>query len=107
MVPRVHNRHHGTAPADAVYVGRGTPWGNPFRLGPDGDRIEVLAKFQAHVAEHPELAERARQELSGRDLVCSCHPQPCHADLWLAVANDLEYQLPVRAGPAQLGLEGL
>ena len=29
---RVLNKHHAAVPAGAVYVGRGTRWGNPFAL---------------------------------------------------------------------------
>lgn len=88
MPPKVHNRHHGTAPHDAVYVGRGTKWGNPYRTGEDGDRTWVLRKFTDYVMADPEIQALA-SELQGRDLVCSCAPRPCHADLWLALANGL------------------
>ncbi len=38
--------HVDNAPDDAVYVGRGTPWDNPFKIGKDGDRYEVIRKFR-------------------------------------------------------------
>lgn len=39
-------------------------------------------------AEQGDLAEAARAELSGRDLMCWCPPgEPCHADVLLEVAN--------------------
>jgi hypothetical protein len=28
----------------AVYIGRGSKWGNPFVIGRDGTRAEVIAK---------------------------------------------------------------
>ena len=28
--PRVYNKHHGDAPPGAIYIGRGSPWGNRF-----------------------------------------------------------------------------
>lgn len=87
--PAVHNRHHGTAPSGAVYVGRGTVWGNPYIVGVDGTREDVLGKFIAGALANTELLERAKRELKGQHLVCSCKPMPCHADLWLAVANNL------------------
>ena len=31
---RVLNKHHAGVPAGAVYIGRGSKWGNPFRIGP-------------------------------------------------------------------------
>lgn len=85
--PRVLNRHHGPMPAGAVYVGRGTPWGNPYKVGPDGSREEVIQKFRAFLARRPDLVASVRRELAGRSLVCSCAPAACHADVLLAVAN--------------------
>lgn len=79
--PSVYNKHHRNAPADAVYVGRGSPWGNPFRIGVDGDRATVIAKFETEVL--PTLDVRP---LVGRSLVCFCAPQACHADVLLRAA---------------------
>ncbi|WP_439357723.1 SLOG family protein [Bradyrhizobium sp. DASA03007] len=77
--PRVYNIHHGDAPADAVYIGRGSPYGNHFAIGPCGTRDEVIRKFEC--SQLPDLDVSA---LAGRDLLCYCHPQACHGDLiWL------------------------
>jgi len=43
---RVLNKHHAGVPAGAVYIGRGSKWGNPFRIGPEGDRAAVIAKYE-------------------------------------------------------------
>jgi hypothetical protein len=32
-------------PPNAIYVGRPTKWGNPFRIGVDGSREGVIAKY--------------------------------------------------------------
>jgi hypothetical protein len=76
-----------------VYVGRphprygSGPWGNPFVIGRDGDRAEVLAKYSEWLAEQPRLRERAMQELRGKVLGCWCVPEGCHAEILAAVAN--------------------
>ena len=44
---RVLNKHHAGVSAGAVYIGRGSKWGNPFRIGPDGDRVAVIARSSA------------------------------------------------------------
>ena len=70
-----------------VYVGRPSKWGNPFVIGRDGSRAEVIAKYRAWVIEQPELM-RSLGELHGRNLVCWCTPQACHADVLIELAND-------------------
>ena len=60
--------------------------GNPFRIGPDGDRATVIAKHERWLADQHNLL-RALDELRGRDLVCFCAPLPCHGDLLRRLAN--------------------
>ena len=77
------------APAGAVYVGRGTPWGNPYHLGRDGGRARVCDLFAAY-ARLRIVAEPAWLDpLIARDLVCHCAPQRCHADHLLLMAQCL------------------
>jgi len=83
---KVLNKHHTGVPADAVYIGRGSKWGNPFRIGRDGERVAVIAKYERWLAEQHHLL-RGLDELSGRDLVCFCAPRSCHGDLLLRLAN--------------------
>ena len=70
---RVLNKHHAGIPGGAVYIGRGSKWGNPFRIGRDGDRATVIAKHARWLADQHHLL-RALDELRGRDLVCFCAP---------------------------------
>jgi hypothetical protein len=71
---RVLNKHHAGIPAGAVYIGRCSKWGNPFRIGPDGSRSAVIAKYERWLADQHDLL-RALDELRGRDLVCFCAPR--------------------------------
>lgn len=80
--PKVHNKHARTAPADAVYIGRGSRFGNPFRIGVDGDRDQVCDRFEQEVL--PRLDVSA---LRGKHLVCFCKPARCHGDAILKKAN--------------------
>ena len=82
----VLNKHKTGVPAGAVYIGRGSKWGNPFRIGPDGDRAAVIAKHECWLRGQRDLL-RAIEELRGRNLVCFCAPLPCHGDLLLRLAN--------------------
>lgn len=87
MTPRVHNKRDGHPP-DAVYVGRPTKWGNPFRLDDERDRATVLAKYEEWLHTQPELQAAMRIELRGKDLVCWCTPRACHADVIFRIANE-------------------
>lgn len=83
---RVLNKHHTGIPVGAVYIGRGSKWGNPFRIGADDDRVAVIAKYERWLADQHRLL-RALDELRGCDLVCFCAPRACHGDLLLRLAN--------------------
>lgn len=84
---RVWNRKAEQPPADAVYIGRGTKWGNPFGRHTGHSREEAINCFRFHLDQHPALKRAVIDELRGRDLVCSCKPQPCHGDVLLEIAN--------------------
>lgn len=90
MVTRVVNIRLGAA--YDVYIGRRTrarptsPWANPFRIGPDGDRSAVLARYRAWLATRPDLLARL-PDLAGRVLGCWCVPEPCHGDILATLAD--------------------
>lgn len=85
MLLRVLNRKTDHVGRNAVYVGRPTKWGNHFA---DGTREENIARYrQWLLTERPDLVAQAKRELAGRDLVCWCAPQPCHAEILLEIAN--------------------
>lgn len=81
-MPKVLNKHEVGIPPSAVYVGRGSRWGNPFRIGVDGDRYDVIERFEQEILPTLDVTP-----LRGRDLVCFCAPKPCHADSLLRKAN--------------------
>lgn len=74
-----------------VYIGRPSIWGNPFEIGKDGDRKEVIWKYMRWLLTQPELMERAHKELKGKTLGCWCAPQPCHGDVLSALVNDKDF----------------
>lgn len=63
-----------------VYIGRPSKWGNPFAIGRDGDREEVLKKYEEWIKNQPELL-KALPELKDKILGCWCKPQACHGDV--------------------------
>ena len=73
-----------------VYIGRPSVWGNPFVIGRDGDRDEVVAKYREWLLGQPVLVAAARADLKGKTLGCWCKPAACHGDVLLEVANSDE-----------------
>lgn len=78
-------------PPNAIYVGRPTKWGNPFRIGKDGSAADCVEFYRAAIKCAATLDGQAyniRAELRGKDLACFCPlDQPCHADVLLEIAN--------------------
>jgi hypothetical protein len=69
-------------PPNTVYVGRPTRWGNPFRIGIDGTREEVIEKYRKWLKEKLKNDPAFLEPLRGKDLACWCPLNvPCHADI--------------------------
>lgn len=63
-----------------VYIGRPSKWGNPFTIGKDGIREEVIAKYRNYILQDKTLLDDLH-ELQGKRLGCWCNPLPCHGDV--------------------------
>lgn len=115
MPQRIQRRRDAgwRAPDGAIYVGRPSKWGSPFRIesarsrrgGPRDmwavvHRGVVLVRFDSKADAHadavvryrlwirdPGLESAIRAELAGRDLMCWCGlDQACHADVLLEIS---------------------
>ena len=82
-MPKVYNMHKDDVPPGAVYVGRGSKWGNPYPIDFHRDRKQAIELFRRNVLPYLNV-----EPLRGKDLVCHCAPLPCHAELLLEKAND-------------------
>ena len=83
------NKHHGKS---GEYIGRGSPLGNPFVIGKDGSREQVIAKYRVWLNEQimrknpvvldelNRLGNKAIDE-KGLALQCFCYPKPCHGEI--------------------------
>lgn len=60
-------------PQEIVYIGRPSEWGNPFKIGEDGDRDECIEKYRQWIPKQKHLMDRL-SELKGRALACWCKP---------------------------------
>lgn len=72
--------------AQGVWVDRETPYGNPYHLGEDGNRKEVIAKFEEKLIQSREMAAML-PNLRNKSLICHCKPKSCHGDVWFKYAN--------------------
>jgi hypothetical protein len=74
-----------------VRITRGTPYGNPYVIGRDGNRKQVLAAHRRHLA--LQLAPGGSglhillDALRGQVLGCVCWPNDCHGDLLAELAE--------------------
>ena len=73
---------------DAVFVGRPSRYGNPWKVGKHGTRAEVIAYFRTWWLSPINQPVRAQAlvELKGKVLLCFCAPAACHAQViadWL------------------------
>lgn len=87
-MPKIYNKRslfeeYKNPPADAVYCGRGTKWGNPFRMRCEEERDLVCDQFEMHILPTLDVSE-----LRGKDLICWCAPLRCHCDAILKKANE-------------------
>jgi len=71
-----------------VYIGRPSKWGNPFAVGIDGTRQEVIDKYERYIRNKPELLNDLK-ELKGKVLGCWCAPQPCHGNVLIKLIEEL------------------
>jgi len=97
---QVVSRRFGVQGGVQVYIGRPGVLGNPFKVGRDGSREQVIEKYRVWLWEavqekgavYRELVRLAGLHRAGEKvvLVCWCSPLPCHGDVvkraveWLA-----------------------
>ena len=70
-----------------VYIGRPSVWGNPFEIGKDGSRKEVIEKYKKYLLNNPELLAKIPQ-LKGKVIACWCKPRACHGDVLAELADE-------------------
>jgi len=85
---KIVNKRNYTGPG--IYIGRPSPLGNPFVIGRDGDREEVIRKYREflkiaiHNDDRIKAAFQRLEELNKKGdviLICWCAPSKCHGDI--------------------------
>jgi hypothetical protein len=70
-----------------VYIGRGGKWGNPYIIGRDGTREEVIKKYRNYILGNTDLMN-SLDELKGKVLGCWCSPKACHGDVLVELIKE-------------------
>ena len=70
-----------------IYIGRPSKWGNPFTIGKDGNRKEVIRKYREWILTQPKLLD-SLIELDGKTIACWCFPSSCHGDVLVELFNE-------------------
>ncbi len=84
MKTKVGNLHDGRKPTNGVYIGRGSIWGNPFKMTREDDRGEVIKKYAKWLGSQPNIVTKIK-ELRGKELrsfLCAkTMPRTCAIDV--------------------------
>ncbi|MBF0471442.1 MAG: DUF4326 domain-containing protein [Gammaproteobacteria bacterium] len=84
--------------AHDIYIGRGSPWGNPYAVGfglspgeEQDDREEAIRKFQYDFERNYLKSQKEDfHPLQGKILGCHCKPAHCHGDVIAEYLNSLD-----------------
>ena len=82
---KVWNKRDPNCPKNAVYVGRPSKWGNPYKVSLG--RLECIRRFREYAIQRLEEESTWLDELKGKDLVCWCAPLPCHANVLMELID--------------------
>lgn len=94
---RVLNKHTATKEdlAGSIYIGRGSPLGNPYIIGIHGDLDQVLKMYRTYlvnklISRDPAIETAMRNLTPDSKIVCFCAPKPCHGNIIEEFWNDLQ-----------------
>lgn len=102
--PRYQNLQEWMREPRNIYIGRrgvvfikGTRfppkdsiWANPYKIGRDGTRTEVLKKYRKYIEQkfaNGDIPYAELEKLRGCNLGCWCAPEPCHGDILVEILD--------------------
>ncbi|EQC32785.1 hypothetical protein SDRG_09756 [Saprolegnia diclina VS20] len=65
----------------------GSLWGNPFKIGRDGTRDEVVRQYRDHIRDKIARGDVDLSDVRGKVLGCWCKPEGCHGDVLAELAD--------------------
>jgi hypothetical protein len=104
--PKYKNLEEWMKNDNNVYIGRAgvvfvnnvrcpkkaSEFANPYRIGKDGTRDEVLEKYRIYIENRLKTDENLLNELKkleGKNLGCWCSPDKCHGDILLEILTKI------------------
>ena len=101
----VVNRVNTYPQAGDVYIGRGSLWGNPWKISKYDSRAQVIEKYRYWIDN--DRVEKLKR-LNPTRLVCYCAPLPCHGDIlkaWLELDIKKYVSKPIIIEAVEVKLE--
>lgn len=71
---------------------RGSKFLNPFKIGRDGNRDEVLQKYKIYICDKLKEDKKLMDELNkmkGKKIGCWCCPEKCHGDILVEIIETI------------------
>lgn len=92
MMYRIFIRNKKTYKGNGIYIGRGSSLGNPFKIGIDGSREDVIEFYKYYFREEMVKSESTLKtevyhlidilkEQKKLNLICFCYPLKCHGEI--------------------------
>lgn len=72
------------------YIGRPSVLGNPFMIGRDGSRDEVIVKFEAYARGNERVLAEIKKLQEHDVLRCYCSPLACHGDVIVKIWKEMQ-----------------
>jgi len=71
------------------YIGRPSVLGNPFPIGAERTRTDVILQFEEYARRNPEVLDAIRALPHDAVLGCWCKPRSCHGDVIVRLWNEM------------------
>ena len=75
------------------YIGRGSRFGNPFKIGKDGTREEVIVKYENWLKNENKIRKNIYFLPEDAILGCYCKPKACHGDIIIKIWKEMHNEV--------------
>jgi hypothetical protein len=75
------------------YPPKDSIWYNPYKIGKDGNRNEVIQKYETYIRNRLQTEVELKEELQklkNKHLGCWCYPEPCHGNVLLKILDEMD-----------------